>query len=105
MRKMSHYVYMLECKGGRIYTGYATDVEKRFEAHRHGKGARFTKAFPPKKILKVFTLKSKHDALRLEALIKRQSVLAKRHCILLAEGILPDFFYKQSRSPGKKNSE
>lgn len=105
MRKMSHYVYMLECKGGRIYTGYATDVEKRFEAHRHGKGARFTKAFPPKKILKVFTLKSKHDALRLEALIKRQSVQAKRHCILLAEGILPYFFYKQSRSPGKKNSE
>lgn len=99
---MSHYVYMLECKGDRIYTGYATNVEKRFEAHRQGKGARFTKAFPPKKILKVFTLKSKHDALRLEALIKRQSSLAKRHCILLPDGILPDFFYKQTKGPEKK---
>lgn len=105
MRKMSHYVYMLECKGARIYTGYATDVEKRFEAHRQGKGARFTKAFPPKKILKVFSLKFKHDALRLEALIKRQSVQTKRDCILLPDGILPDFFYKKPRSPGKNSSE
>lgn len=102
---MSHYVYMLECKGGRIYTGYATDVEKRFEAHRHGKGARFTKAFPPKKILKVFTLKSKHDALRLEALIKRQSVQAKRDCILLPDEILPDFFYERPKGSGKNPPE
>lgn len=101
---MSHYVYMLECKGDRIYTGYATDVEKRFEAHRQGKGARFTKAFPPKKILKVFTLKSKHDALRLEALIKRQSAITKRQCILLPDGILPDFFYKQTNKRSRKKS-
>lgn len=105
MRKMSHYVYMLECKGARIYTGYATDVEKRFEAHRQGKGARFTKAFPPQKILKVFALKSKHDALRLEALIKRQSVQAKRDCILLPDGILPGFFYESPRGSGKNSPE
>ena len=105
MRKMPHYVYMLECKGDRIYTGYATDVEKRFDAHRQGKGARFTKAFPPKKILKVFTLKSKHDALRLEALIKRQSAQAKRNCILLPDGILPDFFYERPKSFDKNPPE
>lgn len=89
---MSHYVYMLECKGDRIYTGYAKDVQKRFEAHRQGKGARFTKAFPPQRILKIFELETKHDALRLEALIKRRSAQEKKRCTLLPKGVLPDFF-------------
>lgn len=89
---MSHYVYMLLCKGDRIYTGYATDVQKRFEAHKSGKGAKFTKAFPPEKILKVFELKTKHDAMRLDFLIKRQPLEIKKACIELAEGTLPAFF-------------
>ena len=72
---------MLECKGGRIYTGYATDVQKRFETHCAGKGAKFTRAFPPDKILKVFELKTKHDALRLEALIKQKSLAEKRKIV------------------------
>ena len=72
---------MLECKGGRIYTGYATDVQKRFETHCAGKGAKFTRAFPPEKILKVFELKTKHDALRLEAIIKQKSPAEKRKIV------------------------
>lgn len=89
---MSHYVYMLLCKGDRIYTGYATDVQKRFEAHKSGKGAKFTKAFPPEKILKVFELETKHDAMRLEFLIKRQPLEIKKECIKLPEGTFPAFF-------------
>lgn len=98
---MPHYVYMLLCKGGRIYTGYATDVQKRFEIHRSGKGARFTKAFPPQKILKVFELETKHDALRLEFLIKRQSVSTKRKCVELPDGTLPEFFTAKPERQGK----
>ena len=86
-----HYVYMLLCQGGRIYTGYATDVQKRFEAHCAGKGAKFTRAFPPQKILKSFELESKHDALRLEAFIKKCAPEAKRSFIALPNGKLPDF--------------
>ena len=67
---MPHFVYMLRCAGGRIYTGYAVDVEARFEQHRSGKGAKFTKAFPPECILKTFELESHEQALRLEARIK-----------------------------------
>ena len=62
---------MLRCAGGRIYTGYAVDVEARFEQHRSGKGAKFTKAFPPECILKTFELESHEQALRLEARIKK----------------------------------
>ena len=62
---------MLRCVGNRIYTGYAVDVEARFEQHKSGKGAKFTKAFPPECILRKFELNSREEALRLEARIKK----------------------------------
>ena len=67
---MPHFVYMLRCAGNRIYTGYAVDVEARFEQHKSGKGAKFTKAFPPECILRKFELETHEEALRLEARIK-----------------------------------
>ena len=68
---MAHFVYMLRCAGDRIYTGYAVDVEARFEQHKSGKGAKFTKAFPPECVLRTFELGSREEALRLEARIKK----------------------------------
>lgn len=75
---MPHFVYMLRCKGNRIYTGYAVDVDARFKQHSEGKGARFTKAFPPECILRQFELKTKEEALRLEARIKKLSPSQKK---------------------------
>jgi putative endonuclease len=80
---MPHFVYMLRCAGDRIYTGYAVDVEARFEQHKSGKGAKFTKAFPPECILRKFELNSHEEALRLEARIKR---LPRSQKELLAAG-------------------
>lgn len=80
---MPHFVYMLKCAGNRIYTGYAVDVEARFEQHKSGKGARFTKAFPPERILRTFELETKEAALRLEARIKKLPRVKKE---LLAGG-------------------
>jgi putative endonuclease len=83
---MSHFVYMLRCAGDRIYTGYAVDVEARFEQHKSGKGAKFTKAFPPQCILRKFELSSHEEALRLEARIKK---LPRPQKELLAAGDVP----------------
>ena len=80
---MPHFVYMLRCAGNRIYTGYAVDVEARFDQHKSGKGAKFTKAFPPECILRKFELPSYEQALRLEARIKK---LAREQKELLAGG-------------------
>lgn len=70
---MSWYVYMLECKGKRIYTGVAKDVQKRYDEHINGKGARFTKSFPPKKILHTMEAENYGQALKLEYAIKQLS--------------------------------
>ena len=68
---MPHFVYMLRCKGDRIYSGYAVDVQARYNEHCCGRGAKFTKAFPPECVLRTFELESREEALRLEARIKK----------------------------------
>ena len=40
-------LYMLRCRDGSLYTGITTDVEKRLEAHRSGKGAKYTRGRGP----------------------------------------------------------
>ena len=40
-------LYILRCGDGSLYTGITTDVEKRLEAHRSGKGAKYTRGRTP----------------------------------------------------------
>jgi putative endonuclease len=64
-------VYLLECADGRVYTGIARDPGKRYAKHLAGKGARFTRANPPKQMLGWVWVASRGDALRLEIAWKR----------------------------------
>lgn len=47
----SWVLYLLECKNGAYYAGITNDLPARFAAHLSGKGARYTRANPPVKIL------------------------------------------------------
>jgi len=40
-------LYILLCRDGSLYTGITTDGEKRLEAHRTGKGAKYTRGRSP----------------------------------------------------------
>lgn len=40
-------LYMIRCGDGTYYTGIAVDVQKRLEAHRTGKGAKYTRGRGP----------------------------------------------------------
>lgn len=80
------WVYLLECRGGRIYTGVARDVQQRLRAHAAGTGARFTRAHPPQRLLATVQVGGHGDALRVEAAIKRLAPQAKRQ---IAAGLRP----------------
>lgn len=45
------YLYLLECANGSYYAGITTDVLERFAVHQSGKGARYTRANPPVRIV------------------------------------------------------
>ena len=66
-----YYVYMLRCRGGVYYTGLAADVEKRYRQHLSGKGAKFTRSYPPEAIAAVWRCGDKSTAARVEYAIKK----------------------------------
>jgi len=45
------FVYIIECKDKKLYTGIALDVEKRVAEHNKGLGCRFTQYRWPVKLL------------------------------------------------------
>lgn len=71
------FVYILECKGGRLYTGVAKNVYWRINKHVQGKGAKFTRAFPPVRLRRIEGYANSKEAYAREAQIKRMSRLDK----------------------------
>jgi putative endonuclease len=70
-------LYLLECAGGRLYAGITNDLAARYEAHCSGRGARFTRAFPPERIAAACELPSRSEALKAEYALKQQPREAK----------------------------
>ncbi len=62
---------MLECRGGRIYTGVALDVAARFEQHRTGRGAAYTRSFKPLRVLAQKRCASRSAAQKTEYRLKQ----------------------------------
>ena|SRR5690349_6569617 len=71
MKARAWFVYMLECKGGRLYTGVSPDVVARFAAHRRGRGGAFTRSFPPRRILAARRCGPRGKALSAEHALKQ----------------------------------
>jgi len=71
VRQRAWFVYMLECAGGRIYTGVTPDVAGRFEKHRKGAGGAFTRSFPPRRILAARRCGPRGKALSAEHALKQ----------------------------------
>ena len=75
------YMYVLECSDGSLYTGYTTDVKKRVDTHNAGKGAKYTRARLPVKLLYQESYPDKPSAMSAEALFKKKSRQAKLNYI------------------------
>lgn len=72
------YVYLIECRDGSLYTGIATDVERRYAQHVAGKGARYTRSHPPVRLLAWFPYPDRATASRAEYAIKQLPAARKR---------------------------
>ena len=72
------YLYVIECADGSLYTGIAVDVAKRFAAHAAGKGARYTRSHPPRRIAAIIEYADRSEASRAEYLVKQMTTAGKR---------------------------
>jgi predicted GIY-YIG superfamily endonuclease len=66
-----HYVYIVRCADGTLYTGYARDPHARALAHNRGQGAKYTSGRRPVSLIHVERFRSKGKALRREHEIKQ----------------------------------
>lgn len=73
MENNTHYMYVLECADGSLYTGYAVDVQARLAVHNAGKGAKYTRARLPVSLLAYAQFETKHDAMHAEYVFKQLS--------------------------------
>jgi putative endonuclease len=66
-----HYVYIVRCADGTLYTGYAVDPASREVVHNSGRGARYTSGRRPVRLVYSESFESHGDALRRERELKR----------------------------------
>jgi predicted GIY-YIG superfamily endonuclease len=77
------FVYIVECMDGSLYTGITVDLVARFEAHRSGRGARYMRAHPPRRLLAAQACADRSAASRAEYRIKQLALAEKRNWVLL----------------------
>ncbi len=78
---MSYYTYILECADGTYYTGYTDDPAKREKVHNSGKGAKYTRARLPVKMIYTEEFETKSEALRREIAIKSMTRAQKEKLV------------------------
>jgi putative endonuclease len=64
-------VYLIECRNGAFYAGITNQLEARYAAHAAGRGARYTRANPPLRLLGFRTYPDRSSASRAEWQIKQ----------------------------------
>lgn len=73
MGESSHYVYVIECSDGSLYTGYTTDLDRRVQEHNEGTGAKYTRGRTPVSVQYTESFESKSAAMSREYEIKQLS--------------------------------
>jgi len=72
------FLYLLECRDGSVYTGITVDVAARYAAHAAGKGARYTRSHPPRRLLAAIDYPDRSSASAAEHAVKKMLPDEKR---------------------------
>jgi putative endonuclease len=70
-QRSAWYLYLIECRNGRLYTGIATDPQRRFTEHAAGRGAMYTRINRPLRLLGCRPYANRSQATRAEIGLKR----------------------------------
>ena len=74
----AHWVYIVRCSDGTLYTGYSTDYVRRVKVHNSGRGAKYTRGRLPVDLAYLEEFRTKSGALRREVEIKSMKAREKR---------------------------
>jgi putative endonuclease len=93
-----YWVYILLCNNNSYYTGYTSDLEKRYTAHKNGTAkCKYTQSFKPLRIAQSWKITGdKAFAMRIERYIKKLSRAEKEVLILEPSRLLDLFISSQT---------
>lgn len=79
MKKSIFWVYILYCENDTYYTGYTSDIKKRYQSHIDGTSkCKYTRSFKPLRIARCWKIYGdKSYAMKMEAHIKKLSRIEK----------------------------
>ena len=75
------WVYIVRCKDGTFYTGFAVDPQARLDAHNRGRGAKYTSGRRPVTLVYQEACGTKGEALSREHSIKQLTRSGKQQLI------------------------
>ena len=64
------YVYIVRCRDGSLYTGIATDVDRRLAEHQANKGSKYLRGRGPLKLVFQKRVGERGRALKIERKVK-----------------------------------
>ena len=107
-RKACYWIYILECDDGSYYTGYSTNLARRYRQHVDGTaGVKYTRTRRPIRIAQCWRLfDDVGTALRVESLLKRRGRTFKENVVrepVLLRPALRKFFDRRARSSNGRN--
>jgi putative endonuclease len=79
---MNWFVYIILCSDDSLYTGITNDVERRFEQHAKGRGAKYFYGRQPRRLVYVESAHDRSSATRRELCVKK---LSRQQKVLLIE--------------------
>ena len=80
-----YYTYILKCEDDSYYIGYSNDPQKRFEKHKAGKGAKYTRSHKPVSIEITIPFETKSEAMKAEYQLKQFSHIEKSAIIEISK--------------------
>lgn len=85
---MGWFLYLIECEDGSLYTGIAVDPRARYALHLAGKGARYTRSHPPRRLLLTLAFPDRSSASKAEHQLKKVPASEKRRHALAQGAVL-----------------
>ncbi len=91
---MIYFLYILECHNGTYYTGYTTNITRRYEEHVKGSSkCKYTRSFPPKRIAACWEIHTNlSKILKIESQLKKLTKQEKS--LLIEQPLLLHAFFK-----------
>jgi putative endonuclease len=81
MKNTKYWIYILHCENNSYYTGFTTNLTRRYADHVAGTASKYTRTFKPLQLSQAWEIENKSLALKLEYYIKKLSHSQKKDLI------------------------